>query len=134
MLEADAAYPMPQDAVIVVRVHYERPQDQAASAVSDRSQVGLYLAPPALGRNLRSLEIGAGVDGPWDAERVFSEPVDRTIRALALRPVSGPAGAAVTLVIVAPDGSRKPLIRIRLRQRWPRRYVFGWRRLSCPYR
>jgi hypothetical protein len=115
LLEAGAAYPVPQDAVLVVRIHYERPQGQAAPALPDRSQVGLYLAPREIGRALRSLEIGAGVDGPWDAERTFSETVGKTIRVLALRPVSGRRGLTVTLGVVSPDGYRKRLRRIRLR-------------------
>jgi hypothetical protein len=65
-------------------------------------------------------------DGAWPHEmkRVFTQPIDDTVRVVALRPVSGPPDASVRLMAIGADGSRRPIARLQLRPEWPRRYAF----------
>ena len=46
------------------------------------------------------------------------------VRVTALRPIRGPEEATVSLTIVAPNGARRLLARLLLRERWSRRYAF----------
>jgi hypothetical protein len=124
MLEADAAYAVPRDASIVLRVHYMRQPGGDTAARSDRSRLGLFFSHQRNAPNPRDLVIeGSGVFRV-DQTRVISRRIERTVRALALRPVSGPVDAIVALDIVGTDGERRPLARLQLRANWPRRYIF----------
>jgi hypothetical protein len=124
-LEADAAYAVPRGASIVLRVYYLRQWDSESVAKSDRSRVTLFFSNVRNPPNPRDLVIAG--DGVFrvDQPRVVSQPVARTVRALALRPVSGPVDAIVALDIVGADGERRPLARLQLRTDWPRRYIFA---------
>lgn len=113
VLEANAAFQVPPDASFVLRMRYRRSQGAPVEAVSDRSQVGLYFAP-GNARPVRVLDV-----------RSEGHRVDRTTRAVALRPVSGPVDGWVQLTVVAGNGSRTPFARIQLREGWARRYVFS---------
>jgi hypothetical protein len=125
VLEGQAAFGVPPDASLVLRVRYKRSRPEDAAAASDRSQVALYFAPAAGARGVRSIEIGGEGEWPFGSERVFTHAIDRAVQAVALRPISGPADATVRLTLVASDGSRTPLARMQLRHEWPRRYVFA---------
>jgi hypothetical protein len=48
--------------------------------------------------------------------------LEQATRIVAVRSIEGPAGAEARLFAVAPDGSRRHLIDVRIEPRWPRRY------------
>lgn len=124
-LEADAAYPVPRDASLVLRVYYLRQPAAEPRPRSDRSTLALYFSTTRNAPQPRELLLeGSGIFRV-DTPRSVTLPISRTVRALALRPVSGPVDAIVTLDIVSPSGERRPLARLQLRTEWPRRYIFA---------
>jgi hypothetical protein len=120
----EGAFRVPEDASLVLRVHYQRPRGRSDTAVTDRSDVGVYVAPPTGAREVEAIDLRGDGEWPHEMMRVFTQPIDETVRLVALRPVSGPADAGVRLELIAADGSRTPLARLQLRQQWARRYVF----------
>ncbi len=114
-LEANAAFRVPVNAAVVLRMHYRRP---VGPAISDRSELGVYFARAAA-NPITTIELGAA------AGREADHRVDRPLQVVAVRAMSGPSGAWVRLVLVAPDGARQPLARLEIRPEWNRRYVFS---------
>lgn len=51
--------------------------------------------------------------------------LERAMRIVAVRAIDGPAGAQARLLALAPDGSRRHLIDVRIEPRWPRRYALA---------
>jgi hypothetical protein len=123
-LAADAAYAVPRGASIVLRVFYMRQPGGDTIPRPDQSRVSLFFATDPRPPNPRDLVIQG--DGPFRLQeaRVVSLPIARTVRALALRPVSGPVDAIVALDMVSAGGERQPFARLQLRANWPRRYIF----------
>jgi hypothetical protein len=123
-LAGDGAFEVPGGASLVLRVHYQRPTAGEAGALTDRSQVAVYFAPASRAHTVSAIEIHGDGDWPHEMKRVFTQPIDNTVRVVALRPISGPPDAGVRLAVIAADGSRHPLARLQLRPEWPRRYAF----------
>ena len=114
-LAANAGFRLPSNAQLLLRIHYRR---LYGAPESDRSQVGIYFAPrgaPAV----ESLELGA------DAGSQALHRVAKRIRAVAIRPVSGPSGTRVRLTVIGADASRKQLALLRFEKGWNRRYIFN---------
>src|SRR5258708_3234270 len=124
-LAGDGAFRVPPRASLVLRVHYQRRIDRVADAVTDRSQLGIYMTSAPHPRTVRELEIRGDGDFPFDVTRTFTQRVDRTVRVAALRPVSGPMDATVALTAVPPGGYRTPIPRLQLRPGCLPRYRFA---------
>lgn len=119
-LEGNAAFLVPSSG-LVLRVHYQR-QTLDPAVLSDRSSLGIYFASPTP-VPVRSLEIAESV--PASGDRVIVKRIDRQVRAVALRPVDGPADGEARLTLIDASGARRPLARMQLRGGWARRYVFA---------
>lgn len=121
-LEGGAAFRVPASASLVVRIHYQRPTPSDLAPITDRSEIGVYLASQASRRDVRAVVL----EGPGSFEGgAFTYDVAATMTLVALRPVGGTADATAALTVIAPDGSRSPLVQVTLRPQWPRRYVFA---------
>jgi hypothetical protein len=114
LLEANAAFRVPANASLVLRTRYRRHYGDPAE---DLSRVGIYFAKGATS-TVRTLEFSP------DGSRPEIRPLQRRVRAVAIRPISGPPGTQVRLTVIAPDGSRKELARLEIQNHWGRRYVF----------
>jgi hypothetical protein len=114
-LEANAAFRVPANASLVIRVHYRR---HFGDPVADRSQVGIYFAArtaPAV----QAIELAADSGGSYEHR------IDKALRAVAIRPVSGPSGSWVRVIEITAGGDRRELARIEMQRDWQRRYVFA---------
>jgi hypothetical protein len=123
-LAGDGAFEVPPGGSLVLRLHYQRPTGGEKTALTDRSQVGVYFLPASRAKTVAAIEIRGDGDWPHEMKRVFTQPIDDTVRVVALRPVSGPPDASVRLMAIGADGSRRPIARLQLRPEWPRRYAF----------
>jgi hypothetical protein len=112
LLEGGAAFHVPPEASVRLRIHYQKPRASSAP-VADRSRVAVYLADPMTAQPVEAIDITAD-----------ARPIDRRVRAVAIRPVGGPADAHVQFTVIAANGSRASLLALQLRPEWPRRYVF----------
>lgn len=115
ILDANAAIRVPPNARLVLRMHYRRHDGDPSS---DQSQVGLYYAPRTASP-IETLEFRSEPGTP--SVRRIAKPV----RALAVRPISGPSGARVRIRAIAADGSTEDLAIILMQKDWQRRYVFA---------
>ncbi|MEO8256384.1 MAG: hypothetical protein ABI868_03475 [Acidobacteriota bacterium] len=126
-----AAFLLPAEAEIAVRIHYKKTWEYERTAMTDRSTVRVYFAAGAA-PELRALTLsfiapdpGAGSAGSPPVQRLtFSRVIDEDLRALAVYPGGGLANLDVDLHAIRPDGSRVDLIRFRPQPDWARRYWF----------
>jgi hypothetical protein len=134
-LEGDAAFLLPARAEIVVSLQYRKTWEYERQEMTDRSTVGIYLAPaPAPPLQALVLAAGAGESrgaasaGPAvpAAETIrYSRTVAQDVRALAIYPDPALDGARVTVTAARPDGSQEELIAFRPAAGWTRRYWFA---------
>ena len=122
-LEGGAAFRVPASASLVVRMHYRRPTPSDRARITNRSELGVYLSRERTRRDVREVVLEG--PGPSGVDGAFSYDVAAGMTLVALRPVNGPPEATVALTVIAPDGSRSPLVRMTIRPGWPRRYVFA---------
>jgi hypothetical protein len=115
-LEAGAAFRVPSNGTLLLRMHYQR-AERLQAALTDQSEVGVYFAPPGAAI-VRSIDLRLGNTQP------VTTRIDRESRGLAVRPVAGPSGTSVQLTAIQPDRSRTVIARVQFRDRWERRYVF----------
>ena len=113
-LEANAAFRVPANASLVLRIRYRRHYGDQAT---DLSQVGVYFAR-------RGAAPLAAIDLAGETGRETVHRIAHRMRAVAIRPISGPSGTNVRLTVLAADGSRQELARIQLQSDWGRRYAF----------
>ena len=136
----EAAFHLPADAEISVRVHYKKTWEYERMPMTDRSRVGVYFAAsPA--PELRALTLAPSAPDLSPAvsqsrpvapdstaaspQRLsFSRVVEEDLQALALYPDGGLANVDVDVAAIRPDGSRIELIRFRPQPDWARRYWF----------
>lgn len=111
-VEGNGAFLMPADGRLRVRVHYKHPRPLEALDRSDRSRIGIYLAP-ATSAPIRSTPIGVG-----------RSVLRRGTTAVAFRVVDAPPGAEVTVDVTEPGKGRSMLLRFKHRLEWQRRYIF----------
>jgi hypothetical protein len=109
-LPAGAAFDVPADAEMVVRVRYKKTWEHERDAMSDRSEIGLYFAP-AGSSPVRTLALG-------------STPLGSAVRVLSVYPLMADAGAVVTLEAGSATGMFQRLIEFMPRRGWARRYAF----------
>jgi hypothetical protein len=145
-----AAFHLPANAEIAVRVHYKKTWEYERMPMTDRSTVRVYFAaspaaelraltmsfappPPSPGAGeprRRSPDQPAnegGDSGPGTAKPrrlSFSRIVDEDLQALAVYPDSGLANVDLRVEAIRPDGSQVELIRFRPQPDWARRYWF----------
>jgi hypothetical protein len=120
---AGAAFHVPEHAELVLRIHYKKTWQYEGKEVTDRSTVGLYLAGGTGGRPVRPLTLTR--TAPLGRTATFSRTIDRTVQALALRADANSQNVTLQVEAVAPNGSRLPMIRLRTRPDWQRRYWFA---------
>jgi hypothetical protein len=113
-LEGNAAFRVPANASIVLRIRYRRHYGDPAE---DLSRIGFYFAKAGAAA-ISELSFDA------DSLRPTTRALTKRVRAVALRPVAGPPGARVRLTVIGPDNSRKELALLQLQGDWNRRYVF----------
>lgn len=115
-LEAGAAFRVPSNGALLLRVHYQRAEGVQAT-ITDQSEVGLYFASPGAA-------IARAIDIRLRGTQPVTTRISRDSRAVAVRPIAGPSGTSVELTAIHPDRSRVVLARLQFRDRWERRYVF----------
>jgi hypothetical protein len=109
-LPVGAAFDVPADAELAVRVRYKKTWEHERDAMSDRSEIGLYFAP-AGSVPVRTLAPG-------------ESPLGAAVRVLSAYPSTTSAGAVVTLDAGSPTGMDQRLIEFTPRAGWGRRYAF----------
>ncbi len=131
-LEPGSAFELPPGAVLSLQVEYRKTWEHEHTAMSDRSQVGLYFATaPAM--PVRALTLAASEAAPVAAAPrqaatadvvAFSRVIDGDFQALAIYPDAALEEAGVRVSAVRPDGSIEELIAFHPPAGWQRRYWF----------
>jgi hypothetical protein len=112
-LDDGAAFVVPPDGRITVRVRYRKTWQHERATLTDRSRLGVYFAKePA--SELRTVVV-------TPAGTTTREP----LQAVAIYPEAGLTGVHVTVVATRPNGSREELIAFRPQAGWARRYWFA---------
>jgi hypothetical protein len=125
-LDPGAGFALPAGAGLRVRVHYKKTWLYEHTAMSDRSQIGLYFAaPPATTVTMLIVGAAAGAAAHDDQTIAFSQIVEHDLRAIAIYPDARLEHAGVRVDAVRPDGSREALIAFHPQSAWQRRYWFA---------
>ncbi len=120
-----AAYRLPANAELTVRVHYKKTWQFEGKPLQDRSTVGIYFAPEQAAQELLVVPIAAPADAaPANQKITFTQTIDQDVRALAVTPDQVTPNITVQAEAVLPSGQRMPLIRLNTRADWTRRYWF----------
>ena len=111
-LDEGAAFRVPDDGQISVRIRYRKTWEYERMTMTDRSRIGLYFArePAAEARSIVLTPAGT----------ITREP----LRAIAIYPDASFADANVRVIAARPNGSREELIAFRPKRGWTRRYWF----------
>jgi hypothetical protein len=122
----ESAYRLPADAQLTLRIHYRKTWRDEGVVRSDQSTLGLYFAPRAPTKTIRTLvlqktqEIQAKTD-IIRLEQTFS----RDITLNGIMPVMTSTGRSVRIEVKTPDSEEIDLLRIAIYdQGWPIRYDF----------
>jgi len=129
-LGGGAAFRLPAGAELVVRIHYKKTWQYEGKPMTDRSTIGLYLAPGAEAREVATVPLASpalpAANAGSDQQKItFSRTIDEDVHALAVSPEDVPDNATLQIEAVGPDGSRAPMIRFATRPDWSRRYLFA---------
>jgi hypothetical protein len=120
-----AAFEVPAQAELLVRVRYKKTWQHERKELRDRSTLGLYFAKEA-SQALRAVTLTH--DGPAiqvnGSRRQFSDAISDNVRAVAIYPSDHPANAGIIVTAITPDGSRRELIAFHPQRDWARRYWF----------
>jgi hypothetical protein len=120
-----AAFEVPAEAELVVRVRYKKTWQYERKEMRDRSVVGLYFAKDGA-QPVRSMALTHA--GPAlqtnGSRRQYSEAVADDVRALAIYPSNQPSNVAIIVTAVSPTGARRELIAFHPQHDWTRRYWF----------
>jgi hypothetical protein len=124
-LPTGAAFEVPADAELVVRVRYKKPWEHERDAMSDRSELGLYFATGAP-QFVRTVVFSS--PAPRDPRGVrggvvFGTTLSSRTRVLSVYPAPAAAGARVTVDAVPPDAVMQRVIEFTPRAGWDRRYA-----------
>lgn len=124
-LPEGVAYTLPAGATLILEIGYHG----AEEAVSDTSEVGLYLDDAASGAVATTMAVeAAATDLPAGARptRIRGEAVlDAAAGLQAVHPQLGPGARSLELTAHLPDGSVRPLLWLRdYRADWPSPYVY----------
>jgi hypothetical protein len=120
-----AAFRVAPGATLHLQIHYKKPYSQEQNALSDKSQIGLYLTdPPASGRDLQSIVTSdkAASSESGGVQNLKAELANAG-RVYALRPMLDKAYSSVDIVAITPSGRQIALLKLRgPRPQWFRRY------------
>jgi hypothetical protein len=120
-----AAYRLPANAELTVRVHYKKTWQFEGKPLQDTSTVGVYFSPDASAQELLVVPVPAPADAaPANQKIAFTQTIDQDVRALALTPDQVAPNITIQAQAVLPSGQRTPLIRLNTRADWTRRYWF----------
>jgi len=120
-----AAFRLPANAELTVRVHYQKTWQFEGKPLSDSSVVGLYFAPEKTAQELLVVPVAAPASAaPVNQTITFTQTIDQDVQALALTPDQVTPNITVQAQAILPNGSRAPLIRLNTRADWTRRYWF----------
>ncbi|HZT76876.1 MAG TPA: hypothetical protein VFA27_09475 [Vicinamibacterales bacterium] len=120
-----AAFRLPANAELTVRVHYKKTWQFEGKAIKDASTVGIYFAPDTSARALLVVPVAAPADAaPANQKIAFTQTIDQDVQALALTPDQVTPNITVQAEAILPGGQRTPLIRLNTRADWTRRYWF----------
>jgi hypothetical protein len=119
------AFQLPANTELTVRVHYKKTWQFEGKSLKDASTVGIYFAPEKSVQNLLVLPIATPTSAvPSGQKLTFTQAIDRDVQALALSPDQVPPNITLTASAILPNGTRTPLIRMKTRVDWTRRYWF----------
>jgi hypothetical protein len=120
-----AAFTLPANAELTVRIHYKKTWQFEGKSLKDKSTVGIYFAPEKSVQDLLVVPIAAPTGAaPAGQKLTFVHVIDRDAQALALSPDQVPPNITLTASAILPNGTRTPLIRLKTRADWARRYWF----------
>lgn len=120
-----AAFTLPANAELTVRVHYKKTWQFEGKAMKDASTIGLYFAPENTARPLLVVPIAAPAGAsPSNQKITFTQTIDQDVTALAVTPDQVAPNITVQAQAVLPGGQRTPIIRLNTRADWTRRYWF----------
>lgn len=120
-----AAFRLPANAELTVRVHYKKTWQFEGKALTDASTVGIYFAPEKSAQELLVVPVAAPADAAPANQRItYTQTIDQDVQALALTPDQVAPNITVQAQAILPDGQRTPLIRLNTRADWTRRYWF----------
>lgn len=121
-----AAFKLPANANVILKVHYKKHYLDEQNDVVDRTAVGLYFTDaPLSGRPIEELTV-QGPDTQTDSPETVTyggTTLESNARVVSLRPSFDRAYAAVSFEGVLADGRRVPLLSLNAAQpMWYRRY------------
>jgi hypothetical protein len=120
-----AAYRLPANAEITVRVHYKKNWQFEGKPLKDMSTIGLYFTPEKTAQELLVLPVAAPANAaPADQKLTFSQTIEHDVAALAVSPIQVPPNITLQAEAILPNGTRAPIIRLNTRADWSRRYWF----------
>jgi hypothetical protein len=124
-LEHGAAFELPADAEIVLRVHYKKTWEHERNAMTDQSSVGLYFLSSS-GQPLLAMPVAAPTAAADSAStRIsFTRTISEDVEAFAVYPEAELTNMHVGLRVERPDGTTVDLIRFRPQLDWRQRYWF----------
>jgi hypothetical protein len=121
-----AAFQVPANASLHVKIDYKKPWQDEQNALEDKSVIGLYFTdPPAGGKAIQTVAIDgpSGEAGAATGNQEFSGKLSVGGKVVALRPMLDNAYATVDISAVDASGKAVPLLKLRNpRPEWPRRY------------
>jgi hypothetical protein len=107
-----AAFTLPAGAELLVRIRYRKTWEYERKAMSDRGEIGLYVAAGRL-PEVQRLDL-----------TLPGRVLDRGVRVLAIAPDPSLADTDLRVETIAPNGARSTLIALRPVAGWARRYWF----------
>jgi len=120
-----AAYRLPANAELTVRVHYKKTWQFEGKALKDTSTIGIYFAPERSAKELLVVPVAAPADAaPANQKITFTQTIDQDVEAVALTPDQVTPNISLQAQAILPSGQRMPLIRLNTRADWARRYWF----------
>ena len=120
-----AAFTLPANAQLTVRVHYKKTWQLEGKPMKDASTIGLYFAPEKTTQPLLAVPVASPADATASNQTItFTQTIDQDVTALAITPDQVAPNITVQAQAVLPNGTRTPLIRLNTRADWDRRYWF----------
>lgn len=123
--DGSAAFEVPANSELVVRIRYRKTWQYERQEMRDRSVVGLYFAKDA-SQPIRAIALTHGDAALLtnDSRREYSEAITDNVRVLAVYPSNAPSDVGIVVTAVSPSGARRQLIAFHPQRDWARRYWF----------
>jgi hypothetical protein len=124
-LEGTAAFQLPANAELVVRIHYKKTWENERKEMTDQSSLGLYFTPgPSTALRAFTVSAPAQPVAAAATSLSFSRTVSEDLEAVAVYPAAALADADIAMRAERPDGSSVDLIRFRPQPDWQQRYWY----------